>query len=259
MSFCTKCGRSRSGELLFCTTCGTKFPAGPPTAQTPLPQAAVTPRRQFGGGRRMAFIVVVALLVVLAAAGGSYALVLRPHGHTTARSGHPAVTVPASTAPASASPTASASASPSTSPLASVTASPTQTGTVQVAPGLADNPAEPQVEAYLNRYFNSINTQNYSEYDSLLDAQEQQSDSQSSFDSGFATTKDSNEVLTGIEDTGSGSVAATVSFTSRQNPADSVDNSACNDWKISLYLVLEGSSYVMTATPAGYRASYTDC
>ncbi len=118
---------------------------------------------------------------------------------------------------------------------------------------------EPQVDGYLNRYFNSINTRNYNEYNSLLDAQEQQSDSQSNFDSGFATTRDSNEVLTGIQGTGGGSVTATVSFTSHQNPADSVDDSACNDWQISLYLAPQGNSYVMTAAPSGYHAAYTNC
>ncbi len=128
-----------------------------------------------------------------------------------------------------------------------------------MAPGVAGDPAEPQVEAYLNRYFSAINTRNYSEYQSLLDAQEQQGNSRSAFDSGFATTQDSNEVLTGIQDTGSGNVTANVSFTSHQSPADSVDGSACNNWQISLYLVPQGSSYVMTAVPAGYRAVYTDC
>ena len=93
---------------------------------------------------------------------------------------------------------------------------------MQVAVGVASNPAEPQVEAFVNRYFNSINTWNYTEYTSLFDAQARQSNSQSSFDSGFATTEDSDVVLTGIEDTGDGSLAATVSFTSRQNPADSI-------------------------------------
>jgi len=130
---------------------------------------------------------------------------------------------------------------------------------VQVAPGVASNPAEPQVAAYLNRYFNAINTRNYSEYNSLLDAENQQSDSKSSFDSGFATTKDSDEVLTGITDTSGGSLAANVSFTSHQSPADSVDQSACNNWRVSLYLVPQGNGYVMTAAPAGYKAAHADC
>ncbi len=42
--------------------------------------------------------------------------------------------------------------------------------------------------------------------------------------------------LTGITDTGGGSLTANVSFTSHQNPADSPDQSACDDWQISVYL-----------------------
>lgn len=130
---------------------------------------------------------------------------------------------------------------------------------MRVASGVASNPAAPQVDAFLNRYFNSINTRNYGEYNSLLDAQKQQSDSRSSFDSGFATTKDSNEVLTSIENTGGGTLTANVTFTSRQSPSDSIDQSACNNWQLSVFLVSQGSGYVMTAAPAGYHASYTDC
>ncbi|HEY1823417.1 MAG TPA: hypothetical protein VGG83_26110 [Trebonia sp.] len=201
--------------------------------------------------------------MVLAAGGGVYTLVSRSHGHATAQPpSTPVATVGAGTAPAgqaSASPTEFASASPSASPSASATPTPTQTGTVRVAPGVAGNPAEPQVEAYLNRYFNSINTRNYSEYNSLLDAQKQQADSRANFDSGFGTTKDSNEVLTGIEDTGSGNLTANVSFTSHQSPAESVDDSACNNWQLSLFLAPQGNSYVMTTTPTGYQVAYTDC
>jgi hypothetical protein len=203
---------------------------------------------------------------VLAASGSAYAFVSRLHLHATAQpASHPTVTATASTAlptvPASTSPSASASASLSATPSASATPTPTQTpaGPVQAAPGVTSNPAAAQVEAFLDRYFNSINTRNYTEYNSLLDAQQQQSDSQSGFDSDFGTTKDSGEVLTGIEDTGSGSLAATVSFTSHQDPANSADGSACNDWRISLYLTPQGNSYVTTAAPAGYQATYTDC
>ena len=198
---------------------------------------------------RGAILVLVVVLVVLGAGGGAYALT-RSHGPGTAQPpGHPTITAQPSTAAVPAAPTVNASASPTASPTASVTPSPTRTGTVQVAPGVASDPAEPRVVAYLNRYFGAINGRNYSEYQSLLDAQEQQGNSRATFDSGYATTKDSNEVLTGIEDTGGGTLTATVSFTSRQSPADSVDGSACNEWQISLYLVPQGSGYVMTAAP----------
>jgi hypothetical protein len=240
----------------------TGFPPSSPPAPAYPPPAPVTPGRR-PGGRGTAILIIVATVVVLGAGGGAYALA-RPHGGTKALPpARPSVTAPPSTgAPAvdaPAAPVVNASASPTASPSVSVTPSPTRTGTVQVAPGAVGDPAEPGVEAYLNRYFSAINSRNYNAYQSLLDAQEQQGNSRSTFDSGFATTKDSDEVLTGIQDTGGGSLTANVSFTSRQSTGDSVDGSACNDWQISLYLVPQGSSYVMTAAPAGYHAGYTDC
>jgi hypothetical protein len=237
-------------------------PAGPayPPAY-PLPAPATSGGGS--GGRRTAILVIVVVLVVLGAGGGAYALT-RSHGSSTAQPpGNPTVTAPpASTTPtvqAPASPVVNASASPTASPSVTVTPTPTRPAGVQVASGVAGDPAEPQVLAYLNRYFSAINRHDYNAYQSLLDAQEQQGNSQSTFDSGYATTKDSGEVLTGIEDTGGGTLTANVSFTSRQNTADSVDGSACNTWRISLYLVPQGSSYVMTAAPAGYHAAYADC
>ena len=236
-------------------------PPSQPAPGYPPPAPAGPGRRS--GGRGTAILVIVVILVVLGAGGGAYALT-RSHGRTTAQPpGNPTVTAQASTAAPAvqvpASPVVNASASPTASPSASVTPSPTRTGTVQVAPGVTSDSAEPRVEAYLNRYFNSINTQNYSEYNSLLDAQGQQDDSRSSFASGYATTKDSNEVLTGIEDTGSGSLTANVSFTSHQSSADSIDDSACDNWQISLYLVPQGNGYVATAVPPGYHAAHTAC
>ena len=43
--------------------------------------------------------------------------------------------------------------------------------------------------------------------------------------------------LTSLTPTGGGDLTATVTFTSRQSPSDSVDNSSCNDWTLNLYLV----------------------
>ena len=281
-SFCTKCGRPRAGDVLFCTGCGTRFPAQPSAEQTlatgalltvmppaaqetrlnPLQAAAPTQAAAPAGVGKTVALIIAGILVVLAAGGGAYALVARSSGHTTAKPpSHPSVTAGSSVASPTAQATTSPTPSPTPSPTSSATPSPspTQTGSVQVAAGVASSPEEPQVEAYLNSYFNSINTHNYNEYNSLLDAQGQQSDSQSGFDSGFATTKDSNEILTGIQDTGGGNVTATVTFASRQDTADSVDGSACNDWQISLFLAPQGNSYVMTAAPAGYHAAYTDC
>jgi hypothetical protein len=124
---------------------------------------------------------------------------------------------------------------------------------------VASDPAAPRVVAYLDRYFSAINSHDYNAYQSLLDAGQQAQDPRSAFDSGYATTRDSSEVLTGIEETGGGRLTANVTFTSRQSPGSSVDGSACNNWQVSLYLVPRGSGYVKTATPPGYQARYTDC
>jgi len=230
----------------------------PPPPGPPLAAPEVQSRRP---SRMTGAFVIVAVVVVVAAGGGAYAFA-QSQRHTTPPT-QPTATGQASTGGPTAapftSPSATTSPSPTASPSASPTPSPTRTGTVQVAAGVASDPAEPQVEAYLNRYFSAINAHNYSAYNSLLDAKEQQGNSRATFDSGYATTKDSNEVLTAIDDTGGGNLTAQVSFTSRQNPANSVDGSACNNWQISLYLVPQGNSYVMTAAPAGYHAAYADC
>ncbi|HEY6495272.1 MAG TPA: hypothetical protein VIZ43_18505 [Trebonia sp.] len=237
-------------------------PPAPPGPGFPPPSGPAGPRRRSGGGRTAA-LVIVAIVVALAVGGGVYALVSGSHGHATAQpSSNPTVSVSVGTVPAvqaSASLAQSASAAPSATPSASVTPGPTQTGTVQVASDAVGDQGEPQVEAFLNSYFNAINTRNYGEYDSLLDAQERQANSRSSFDSGYATTKDSNEVLTGIANTGGGDLTVSVSFTSHQSPADSIDDSACDDWQLSLFLARQGNGYVMTAAPAGYHALYADC
>ena len=252
-------------------------PFAPPAQSTP-PQPAPPPSvpaqagpaypppvvpGQRSGGRGTAILVVVVVLVALGAGGGAYALTRSQGGASPQSQGSPTGTAQASTgAPtvqASTSPTVDASASPTASPSVSVTPSPTRTGTVRVAAAAAGDPAEPQAEAYLNRYFAAINSRNYDAYQSLLDAQEQQGNSRSTFESGYATTKDSNEVLGGIEHTGGGRLTANVSFTSKQNPANSVDGSACNNWQISLYLVPYGTRYVMTAAPGDYHAVHSDC
>lgn len=205
-----------------------------------------------GRGNRGTILIAAAVVVVLAAGGAAFAVVSsRGSGHTSAGPlAHPtagaASRVAATTAPATPTPT------PSPTP----TASP---GTVQVAAGVAASSAAPQVTALLNRYFNAINTRNYAEYSSLLDAQMQADDSAASFAAGYATTEDSAETLTSITSTGSGGLAATVSFTSQQSPADSIDNSPCNDWLLTLYLVPQGNGYVITPAPSGYQPTYSDC
>jgi hypothetical protein len=213
------------------------------------------------------------VVVVLAAGGGAYALISSgPSGHPaagpSARPSSGAVsqaavaaastTAIASTA-ASVAPTQTPTPSPSPTPTATPSPSPTASGTVAVAASVAANPAAPQVTALLNRYFNAINTRNYAEYSSVLNAQMQAENPPASFASGYATTKDTAETVTAISSTGGGDLTVTVSFTSQQSPADSIDDSPCNNWLLNLYLVPQGNGYVISPHPPGYQPTHSDC
>jgi len=221
----------------------------PGSAGYPLPVRRPPDRRN-----RIILIGTVAVLM-LGAAGGAYALVAN-HGHAKAVSeptGTASVTA-SQTAPASAPPT---SAAPSTSAPVSPTAS--SGTTVAVAPSAAGNPAAPQVTALLDRYFTAINQRDYPTYTSLFDQQLVQPQPKSSFDAGYATTIDSAVTLTSISDAASGGLAASVTFQSQQNPADSPDNSSCDQWSITLFLVPDGTGYLIGPPPSDYQASYQAC
>jgi hypothetical protein len=249
MSLCTTCGRPRTGTGPFCAGCG----AGPippnPAASSPQPPA----QRRGGAGLLVALVIVL----VLAVGGGAFALV----SSLTARknAGQPAGTAAAQpTSPSvSATPTSPSSATATPSSTASPAAS--AGFTVAVAHAAAGDPAAPQVQVLLERYFTAINSRDYGTYSSLLDAQMRQLNPPGKFASGYATTRDSAETLTGITDTGSGGLAATVSFTSHQNPADSINNSSCTAWTITLYLRPQGSGYLIGAPPAGYQPAHQNC
>jgi hypothetical protein len=130
---------------------------------------------------------------------------------------------------------------------------------VAVASAVAGNAALPQVTALLDRYFAAINRHDYAAYAQLLDPQALARSPAPAFSAGDGSTADSDEMLTGVADTSSGGVAAAVTFTSRQQPADSPDHSACDAWSITLYLVPQGTGYLIGVPPAGYQASYASC
>jgi hypothetical protein len=224
-------------------------PAGPPVG----PRPAVPPS---GGGKRALFIA-LAVIVVLAAGGGAYALATKFGKHST---GQPNAGVPSSTG---ASPTANSPTADTSSPPASASGSATPSpalSLVAISPAVSGSAAEPQVETLLSRYFQGINTHSYAEYSATLNPAEQAKQSQSQFNSGYSSTADSGMTLTGLSDTGNGGLTATVTFTSRQSPAQSIDKSACNAWTLNLYLVRQaGGSYLIGPAPAGYQPTYADC
>ena len=208
------------------------------------------PTRRPPGQRNKVIFIAAAVVVLLAAGGGAYALV--------ASHSRGAIAAPPTQGPSTA--TQSASTAPTTAPPTSASASvSTSSGTtVAVSAAAASNAAAPQVTAFLNSYFTAINEHNYQAYDSLL-SQQLQPYPQSSFEAGYGTTTDSGETLTSITDTGSGGEAAAVTFTSHQQPADSPDNSSCDSWSITLFLVPNGSGYLEGPAPSGYHASYQAC
>jgi hypothetical protein len=220
----------------------------------PDPDPQPPPPRRGGSGIMIGAVIVL----VLAAGGGAFAVVSSLAGNSS--SGHPtgqptsaAPTQPASSGPA-ATTTAPASPTAAASPSASKVAS-----TVAMSPSAAASPAAARVRTLLDRYFAAINAHDYAAYSSLLDTQMQQNNPQSKFASGYATTRDSAEKVTSIADTGAGGVAATVTFTSHQNPSDSINNSSCTAWTITLYLQPQDSGYVIGVPPAGYRSVHQDC
>lgn len=211
-----------------------------------------------------AILSVIIVVVVLAVGGGAYAavtLLTGKHGTTSTRGGSTPTAAPATSATSATSPARSASSSSApSSPTESATASPTASSTgVAVASGLAANLAEPAVATFLNRYFTAINHHDYNAYLALLGPVLRNKETRASFDSGYGSTTDFAETLTGIAPTGDGGQAATVTFTSKQNPADSITKTACTHWTITLYLQPNGSSYLDGPAPTDYHASYQAC
>ena len=289
MSVCATCGRQRTGTAPFCAGCGTRFPdagAGELTAadalKTEAPESGSaetrwdtrveTPRSAYPGPmppgqapfgpppspRRGGSGMLIALVVVLvlAVGGGAFALVsaLTARNNTAQPPSQPTTGAPATPSSGGGSQTPTASASGTTGP-----AAPADT-VVAVAPAASGNAAAPHVHTLLEHYCAAINTHDYAAYSSLLDAQMRAENSRSHFDSGYGTTHDSAETLTSISGTGGGVLAATVSFTSHQSPADSINNSSCTAWTITLYLEPQGDgSYLIGPPPAGYQPSHQDC
>jgi len=130
---------------------------------------------------------------------------------------------------------------------------------VAVASAVGRSAARPQVIALLDRYFSAINQHDYAAYAQLLDPQALQRSPASAFYTGDGSTADTGEMLTGLADMSSGGLAAAVTFTSHQQPADSPDHSDCDNWSITLYLVRQGAGYLIGLPPPGYQGSFASC
>jgi hypothetical protein len=224
---------------------------GGQAAETVAGPGRAGPGRDGPPRRRPPWVLLTVLLVIVLAGGGTAAaLVLTGHHGSKHPQASGKSTTPAPT-PAATHTKSPATASPS----------PTSTpGLVQEAPSVAGNPQTPQIAAMLYMYFSAINSRNYLGYYDLLSPEQQQQTSRSQFSNGFASTKDLSETLQSLSPGPGGTTVATVTFTSHQNPANSVNgHESCTRWRISLYLQHVGNGYVIARPPPSYRASYASC
>ncbi len=127
---------------------------------------------------------------------------------------------------------------------------------VAVAPAVSQLTGAPQIAAFLQTYFQAINNRDYGSYSALFEPRLRPTLQQ--FESGYATTRDSGAMLSGISPM-AGGLAAAVSFASHQQPADSPTGTSCTSWNITLYLKPHGSTYWIVHPPAGYHAHYQAC
>jgi hypothetical protein len=238
-------------------------PPGYPTEGAPASYPTQGPPSQYPAQgsplrRRVRPGAVAVIAVVIAAAGTAAGLWLSGrHAATPVSqpgSGRPIATVSRSPAAASTQPTPT---------LPSPPASPAPTfgnGTVRVASGLTANPDTASIVTLLDQYFAAINARDYQGYIGLLTPQEQQGLTPAQFASGFRSTVDSGARFASISTAADGRIVAVVTFTSRQNPVDSVNHrEACTNWRISLFLEPNGSGYLIGKPPPGYQASYAAC
>jgi hypothetical protein len=129
-----------------------------------------------------------------------------------------------------------------------------------VASAAGQDPGAPPVADFLGQYFAAINSHDYQSYVSLLNPNMQKDMTAQQFDSGYRSTADSSETLTGISTAANGDTVAAVTFTSHQDPADSVDHKeTCTDWKISLFLEQASTGYVIDQPLSSYHAAHSPC
>jgi hypothetical protein len=228
---CMRCGREAAAGVPWCAGCEppARLPAGPGRTHGPL-------------------IVLLTAGLVLAAAGAGAAVLLARPGAGTAVAGP---------SPATAAPRPGGTAAGRMRMVRAVTGG-TGAG-VAVAAGAGAQPAAASVDAFLAGYFAVINEHDYAGYLRLFGPGSGRSLSAAGFRAGYGSTRDSAETLTRISAAGSGLVAATVTFTSRQAPAASPAHVACVRWRITIFLVRRGGGYVIGSPPAGYTAADRAC
>ncbi len=224
-----------------------RVPVGEPRRLVP----AYAPGSQPGARRRRLALPVAVLIVVVAAAAagaGTWdALRQAPpaRGPAVLHSSTPAgPSTPASPpTPASSGPTGPASAPPA--------------GRASLAPAAALYPGAGAIESVVNRYFQAINGRDYAAYQATRSPGIAMTASQ--FQAGFASTQDSDVLITGITTMPGGQPAADVTFTSRQQPQDGPEGESCTNWHVTMYFDGSAGTYTIGAPPNGYKAAYQAC
>jgi len=215
---------------------------------------AYAPGSQPGARRRLLALPVAVLIIVVAAAaagaGTWYALRQAPaargpavlHSSTPASPGTP-------TGPATpAGPGPATGPGPASAPPA---------GLALLAPAAALYPGAGAIEAVINRYFQAINGRDYAAYQATQSPGNAMTASQ--FQAGFASTRDSDVLITGITTMPGGQPAADVTFTSRQQPQDGPEGESCTNWHVTMYFDGTAGTYTIGAPPNGYKAAYQAC
>jgi len=197
-----------------------------------------------------------ALVMALAAAGGVAVLVTASgpggsRGQLLTDPGHESAAAPATRSAAGPSGTGR----DGTRPRAGRSA-------VLVAPPARPQPDAQPVSRFLSRYFRAINHHDYPAYLRLFSPASRAALSQSSFQAGYGSTRDSAPRLVALQAAGLRQLAATVTFTSRQDAAASPEHEGCLRWRITVYLIRHGGRherYFIGNPPAGYTARDHAC
>jgi hypothetical protein len=233
-----------------------------PAAADPAAGWAVAGQPPPGAQSSTARIVVSAAFAALAIAAAVAILVL-VRFQTAARPAFSARSAPAAQ-PIPAAPSGSpAPSAPAAGPTAPAGALPSRTpapgtSTVTVTPGAADQPQAEAVAVFVTNYFAAINSHDYLAFRNLLSTGLQPAETPQRFRAGYRTTIDSAVTIESIAAGGAGRMAVTVTFISHQAPADSPDGSACDSWRITMFLVHAGG-YLISQPPPSYQVSYQNC
>jgi hypothetical protein len=123
---------------------------------------------------------------------------------------------------------------------------------VTVTPAAAVQPHVHPVVMLLESYFSAINQHDFPAYSSLFIPSIRAT--MHNFAAGYQSTRDSRARLTGLVSTGPEGLAATVTFVSRQKPADSPDHATCDRWHITLFLKSDGRGYHIRRHRPGFPA-----